>query len=123
MAEAYIPNLENKPQVNHIDENKEHNWINNLEWVTHIENINWGTAIKRGAEKRKGILRGDFLSAEQKKKIGESKKKPIFCIENKKIYDSLKTASKELNIEIGNISKCLKGKRKAAGGYHFKYYM
>jgi hypothetical protein len=39
IAEAYIPNPENKPQVNHIDGNSLHNWIDNLEWATQPENM------------------------------------------------------------------------------------
>ena len=46
VAEVFIPNPENKPYVNHIDNNGLHNSIDNLEWVTHSENMLW--AQKQG---------------------------------------------------------------------------
>lgn len=43
VAEAFIPNTDNKPMVNHIDENPSNCMVNNLEWVTANENANHGT--------------------------------------------------------------------------------
>ena len=47
VATAYIANLNNKPEVNHIDECKTNNCVENLEWMTRKENVNYGTAIER----------------------------------------------------------------------------
>lgn len=47
IAETFIPNPDNKPTVNHIDENKENNAVSNLEWMTYKENAHHGTRMKR----------------------------------------------------------------------------
>lgn len=109
VAEAFIPNPENKPTVNHVDEDKTNNMVSNLEWATMKEQNNHGTRLERvGKSISKAQLNRKDLS------------KQIHC-SNGEIYKSINECSRLLNIDNSCIVKVLKGKRKHAKGFYFKY--
>lgn len=107
VAEAFLPNTNNLPYINHRDENKLNNKASNLEWCTTKYNIRYGSCIDRRANKQK-VTRGN----------------PIISIDNngnEVKYISVKEASRITGINQGSISKCCKGERRIAGGFRWRY--
>ena len=108
--EAFNGKIPEGMQVNHIDEDKTNNSIENLNVMTSSENINWGTGNERRA---KSMINHKSLS------------KPIiqYSLTGEKLaeYESLSDAKRKLTINQGNISSALNGRYKTAGGYIWKY--
>ena len=93
--------------VNHKDEDKSNNHISNLEWMTHKDNLNYGSRAEKARMKMQGK--------------NSSRSKKVRCIEKNVIYEALREAERQLGIPATNISKACKGKIKTAGGYHWEY--
>lgn len=104
VAEAFIPNPYNLPQVNHKDENIHNNNVENLEWCTARYNANYGTRNKRVSEKQYKYPQQYTLDG-------------VFI----KQYNSLSEAEKENGFKRSNISACCLGKCKQAYGFIWKY--
>lgn len=87
VAEAFIPNPDNLPCINHKDEDGTNNLPNNLEWCTKQYNTNYGTAQERRTEKIKGVL--SACIAGKRKTTGgfmwEMVKHEDFCSYGKKV--------------------------------------
>lgn len=112
VALAFLPNPQNLPQVNHINEDKADNRAENLEWCTCEHNGNHGT---RGARISK-TLTGRFNHPKKSKRIcAISDGKTVFE------FPSIHEAGRQLGIPSSNIVACLSGKQKTAYGYQWEY--
>ena len=103
VAEAFIPNPHNKPEVNHIDGNKLNNNVDNLEWNTRSENNKH--AVKLGLRKIQGAK-----TIEQYSKDGK-----LIAT-----YSSINEASRILNINRVMISNVIRGVKKSTHNFIFK---
>ena len=97
VAMAYLPNPENLSEINHKDENKTNNCLQNLEWCDRSYNINYGT---RTEKTKKQILQ--------------------FDLDGNFIREWPSATDVGLEVQ-SHICKCLKGKTKSALGYVWKY--
>lgn len=97
VAKAFIPNPENKPQVNHIDGNKENNHVSNLEWCTNAENgkhaFDTGLRSKEKCSRNAALRKlteeqvKNILVAYQKVDISKRGNKMKFCKEMAALYN------------------------------------
>ena len=103
VAEAFIPNPENKPCVNHKDCDRSNDSVDNLEWCTAKENVQHSVKLGRykGNNYRKVGLINDFGIIVP--------------------FESIHEAERMTNVPAPNIYKCCVGQRKSAGGFKWTF--
>ena len=114
---AFIPNPYGYDEINHIDENKCNNIINNLEWCDRKYNVNYGTGRERQAEKIRGKKQSEENVRKRSKAVIAANKETGQTI----IFLSAREAGRQLEIDQASICRCCKGKQKSAGGFYWQY--
>lgn len=117
VAQAFIPNPNNYPCVNHIDGNKLNNNADNLEWCTYKHN--WKEAVKLG------LIKPNYNSSINKiraKKISQYDLNNNFIKEfNGSVEAEKELKNNGIKVNNANIRKVCNGERKTAGGYKWKW--
>ena len=96
VAQAFIPNPYNLPQVNHKDEVRDHDYVENLEWCSAAYNNHYGNRIART-------------------------RRMVLCVETQMIYAGMLVAERYTGILYQYIYKACNNPNRTAGGFHWEY--
>jgi hypothetical protein len=119
VAEAFIPNPENKPAIDHINGIRTDNRVENLRWVTNKENSNNPITLSKLQNIAKANV-PKLINASIRRQYGRREVAVYKDGKLVKIFESQRRAALFTGASEGHISSCLSGQRKSSHGYTFK---
>lgn len=121
VAEAFIPNPNSKPHIDHINTVRTDNRVENLRWVAAMENNNNPVTLEAiKAANQKKVQDPEWRRKCTKATI-KACAKSVYCIELDNVFESAHEAARQLGLSFGHIADCCKGRLNTHGGYHFSY--
>ena len=117
VAMTFIENPENKSQVDHINEDRTDNRVENLRWCSGRENMNNEITLEKVRVNARTLGQGKWLKNGNFKEA----KKPVYCIDLDITFESVNEAARYFQCHTSSISRVCQGKRKTLKGYAFKY--
>ena len=117
VAMSFIPNPNNKKEVNHIDCNPLNNNVFNLEWVTHKENMSYMSKLGRSNKT------GEWLNKIKEKNVANGKKVAQLDVKTNKVIKIFETIQSVKNdgFRPGDVCRCCKKIRATHKGYKWRY--
>ena len=117
VGNAFLSNPQDYKELNHRDEDKTNNCVNNLEWCSRSYNLTYNGRAKKAGEKLRGRKQSEEHIKKRSKSILGIDKVTGLIVE----FPSAKEAEREMGIAQSNITKCCKGKLNSCGGFYWMY--